>query len=120
MICSKFLLQQKIKEEGTFLARRSDRISMGVKSGFRRRLLRRSGRQRIGFRELRDRCRLYSRRRRLLEWTSAAAGGKREGGTDQRKSETITDQASPQKSQRSVNLEAPSMMCQCGVFTSRI
>ena len=46
--------------------------------------------------------------------------GKREVSTDQRKSETITDQASPQKSQRSGGPEAPTMMRQCDVFTSRI
>jgi hypothetical protein len=49
------LLQQRIKEEGALLARRSDRISLGVKAGFRRRLLRRSGRRRIGLYELRAR-----------------------------------------------------------------
>jgi hypothetical protein len=106
------LEQQRIKEEGALLARRGNRISVAVESGFRRCPLWRSGR-RIGLNRLRARCWHHSRSRRRLEWPSAAAGGKREGNTDQRKSETITDQTSPQKSQGSV-------VRHCEVFRSRI
>jgi hypothetical protein len=67
---------------------------MGVESGFCRHLLRWD----IGLNKLRARCRHHGWSGRRLEWPGAAAGGKREGGTDQRKSERITDQTSPRLS----------------------
>jgi hypothetical protein len=101
------LEKQRIKEEGALWARWSDRISVGVESGFRRRLLRRSGRQRTGLCELRGRCRHHSRSGRRLEWPGAAASGKRESGTDQRKSKTIIDQSSPKPPVRGTDPDVP-------------
>ena len=74
------LSQQRIEDEGAFLTWRGDRITLGIETAFRSRILGRTWHRRaVRLRQLRRRCRNRGRPGRRLKRSGPTAGRERQG-----------------------------------------